>query len=115
MIKIKFASPECAACPSLHLCTRIKEKRRNVTLRPEAQYKALQAARQQAMTEDYQLEYARRAGIEATLPEGIRAHRLRRGQYIGLAKTHLQYLMTAVDWNFQAFGDPMMRSQIFIM
>jgi len=101
VIKIKFARPDCAACPSLHLCTRTQEKRRNITLRPEAQYKALQAARQQAMTEDYQAEYARRAGIEATLSEGIRTHGLRRARYIGLAKTHLQHLMTATAINFK--------------
>lgn len=89
VVKIKFARPDCAACPSLHLCTRTKEKRRNITLHPEAQYKALQVARQQAMTENYQADYARRAGIEATLSEGIRAHRLRHARYIGLAKTHL--------------------------
>lgn len=79
----------------LHLCTRTKEKRRLVTLRPEAQYKALQAARKQAMTDDYKADYRRRAGIEGTLSEGIRAHGLRHARYIGLAKTHLQHLMTA--------------------
>jgi transposase len=101
VIKIKFARPDCSACPSLHLCTRAKEKRRTITLRPEEQYKALQAARQQAATLDYQVDYARRAGIEGTLSEGIRAHGLRRARYIGLAKTHLQHLMTATAINFK--------------
>lgn len=90
VIKIKFARSDCATCPSLHLCTRTKEKRRLVTLRKEAQYKALQAARKQAMTDEYKADYARRAGIEATLSESIRAHGLRHARYIGLAKTHLQ-------------------------
>ena len=49
VIKIKFSRPDCANCPSLHLCTRSKERRRSITLRPEEQYKALQAARQQAL------------------------------------------------------------------
>jgi transposase len=101
VIKIKFARPDCANCPSLHLCTRTKEKRRLITLRKEAQYKALQAARQQAMTDDYKADYARRAGIEGTLSEGIRAHGLRRARYIGLAKTHLQHLMIATAINFK--------------
>lgn len=101
VIKIKFARPDCSACPSLHLCTRTKEKRRTITLRPEEQYKALQAARQQAVTLDYQADYARRAGIEGTLSEGIRAHGLRRARYIGLPKTHLQHLMTATAINFK--------------
>ncbi|MDZ4876545.1 MAG: IS1182 family transposase ISNpu1 [Chroococcidiopsis cubana SAG 39.79] len=101
VIKIKFARPDCANCPSLHLCTRTKEKRRLITLRPEAQYKALQAARKQAMTDDYKADYRRRAGIEGTLSEGIRAHGLRHARYIGLAKTHLQHLMTATAINFK--------------
>ncbi|ACC85464.1 IS1182-like element ISNpu1 family transposase [Nostoc punctiforme] len=101
VIKIKFARADCANCPSLHLCTRTKEKRRLVTLRPEAQYKALQAARKQAMTDEYKADYARRAGIEATLSESIRAHGLRHARYIGLAKTHLQHLMTATAINFK--------------
>ena len=45
VIKIKFAAAECSVCPSLELCTRSQRKRRTVTLRPEAQYNALQRAR----------------------------------------------------------------------
>jgi transposase len=101
VIKIKFARPDCANCQSLDLCTRSKEKRRSITLRPEEQYKALQSARQQAMTDEYKADYALRAGIEGTLSEGIRAHGLRRTRYIGLAKTHLQHLMTATAINFK--------------
>jgi transposase len=101
VIKIKFARPDCANCPSLHLCTRSKERRRSITLRPEEQYKALQRARQQALTDEYKADYALRAGIEGTLSEGIRAHGLRRARYIGLAKTHLQHLMTATAINFK--------------
>jgi len=85
VIKIKFSRPDCSTCPSLHLCTRSR-KQRTITLRPEQQYKALQSARQQ-MTSDYQADYARRAGIEGTLSEGVRAHGLHRARYIGLAKS----------------------------
>lgn len=38
---------------------------------------------------------ALRSGIAGTLSEGIRAYELRHVRYIGLAKTHLQHLMTA--------------------
>ncbi len=101
VIKIKFASADCSICPSLHLCTRSKGKRRNVTIRPEPQSKALQMARQRETTREYREEYARRAGIEGTMSEGVRAHGLRRARYIGLAKTHLQHLMTATAINFK--------------
>ncbi|MEM9507557.1 MAG: IS1182 family transposase [Cyanobacteria bacterium P01_E01_bin.35] len=99
VIKIKFSTVDCSVCPSLHLCTRSQRKRRTVTIRPELQYKALQLARQRESTSQYKEEYARRAGIEGTLSEGIRAHGLRRARYIGLTKTHLQHLMTATAIN----------------
>ena len=99
VIKIKFSTNDCSLCPSLRLCTRSARQRRSITLRPEAQYKALKKARQRASTADYQADYALRAGIEGTLSEGIRAHGLRRARYIGLAKTHLQHLMTATAIN----------------
>jgi transposase len=72
-----------------------------VTIRPESQYKALQAARKRATTIDYKKEYARRAGIEGTLSEGVRAYGLRRARYRGLAKTHLQHLLTATAINLK--------------
>lgn len=59
----------------------------------------LQLAREREKTIDYKQEYDRRAGIEGTLSQGVRAHGLRRARYIGLAKTHLQHLMTATAIN----------------
>ena len=99
VIKIKFAPADCSVCPSLRLCTRSKRSRRSITLRPEAQYKALAKARKRADTADYQADYALRAGVEGTMSEGVRAHGLRRARYIGLSKTHLQHLMTATAIN----------------
>lgn len=99
MIKIKFSTKDCSVCPSLSFCTQNKRQRRTVTIRPESQYKALQIAREREKTIDYKQEDDRRAGIEGTLSQGIRAHGLRRARYMGLAKTHLQHLMTATAIN----------------
>ncbi len=101
VVKIKFASFDCAGCPSLHFCTRSKRKRRTLTLRTQLNYQALQAARQRETTTEFKEEYARRAGIEGTMSEGVRVHHLRRTRYIGLPKTHLQHLMTAVAINLK--------------
>jgi transposase len=101
VIKIKFSTKDCSACPSLLSCTVSKRQRRTVTLRPEQQYKALQLAREREATKEYKQEYARRAGIEGTLSQGVRAHQLRRARYLGLAKTHLQHLMTASAINLK--------------
>ncbi len=35
------------------------------------------------------------------MSEGVRVHNLRRTRYVGLEKTHLQHLMTAVAINFK--------------
>jgi transposase len=43
--------------------------------------------------------YADRAGIEGTLSQGVRAFDLRRSCYIGLARTHLQHILSAVAIN----------------
>ena len=89
VIKIKFAPADCSVCPSLRLCTRSKRSRRSITLRPEAQYKALQKARQREPTADYRADYALRAGIEGTISEGVRAHGLRHARYRGACENAL--------------------------
>ena len=43
--------------------------------------------------------YHVRAGIEGTLSQGVRAFDMRRSRYIGLAKTGLQQVCTAVAMN----------------
>jgi hypothetical protein len=44
--------------------------------------------------------YARRAGIEGTISQTVRAFDLRRTRYIGQAKTHLQNIAIATATNF---------------
>jgi len=43
--------------------------------------------------------YARRAGVEGTLAQGIRVSDLRHSRYRGLARTHLQQIIIAVALN----------------
>ena len=43
--------------------------------------------------------YRRRAGVEGTLSQGVRAFGMRRSRYIGLAKTGLQQVCTAAAIN----------------
>ena len=43
--------------------------------------------------------YKRRAGIEGTLSQGVRAFGMRRTRYRGLDKTHLQHLAIATAIN----------------
>jgi len=101
VIKIKFSTTDCGICPQLTHCTRSekKYKRRTITVRPQAQHEALQAARRRQKTPAFAKQYALREGIEATISQGVRAFGLRRSRYIGLPKTHLQHLGIAAAIN----------------
>jgi transposase len=94
-----FQTADCRPCPARPLCTRAKQPRRKIHFRPRAQYEALQEARAQHASEEGQRLYAKRAGIEGTLSQGVRAFELRRTRYRGQAKTHLQHIATAVAIN----------------
>jgi transposase len=94
-----FRTADCAACPTRNLCTRSPRQARFLKLLPRAQYEALHTARATHTTEAGQQRYARRAGIEGTISQGVRAFGARRSRYRGLAKTHLQQVLTAAAIN----------------
>jgi transposase len=101
VIKIKFSTTDCGRCARQVHCIRSakKYKRRTLTIRPQAQHEALQAARRRQQTPAFAKVYALREGIEATISQGVRAFGRRRSRYIGLAKTHLQHLGIAAAIN----------------
>lgn len=96
---VRFPGKVCRQCQARSLCTRRATKARSLTLRPQAQHEALQAARQQQETKAWQEQYATRAGIEGTISQAVRGFGLRECRYIGLAKTHLQHVLTAAAIN----------------
>jgi transposase len=102
VIKIRFATKDCQACPSLPDCVRSKKPypRRLITVRAKESYEALQARRAREHTAAYRQAYAKRAGIEGTLSQGVRRARMRRSRYIGLRRIHLGHLLTAAGLNF---------------
>ena len=99
VIHIRFARTDCQACPARAHCTQAASQPRTLTIRPRDQHEALQAARQRQTTEEFKQEYARRAGVEGTISQAVRTAGWRRARYIGLAKTHLQNLITAAALN----------------
>ena len=98
-ISVMFAASDCAACPVRSACTRATRTGRRLTLQPQAAQQALVAARQQQRTAAFQRVYAKRAGIEGTLSQGVRGFGLRQARYRGLAKTQLQHVATAAAIN----------------
>ncbi len=99
VIRIRFDKAACRACPVRSACTWAKDAPRQLTVRPQAQHVALQAARQRMNTAEFQATYALRAGVESSLSQGTRRFDLRHARYIGQARTQLQELLVAVAMN----------------
>lgn len=98
-IHIGFHRKTCAACPSRSLCTRSKTGPREITVRPQPQHEALQEVRRNQETEAWRERYGKRAGVEGTVSQAVRVFGLRRCRYLGLAKTRLQHIFTALALN----------------
>lgn len=98
-IKAVFHTTDCESCAVRSLCTRSEKGPRSITFRERAEHEALQEARRRQHTAPFKVAIAVRAGVEGTMSQGVRAFELRRTRYIGLARTHLQHILTAVAMN----------------
>jgi transposase len=105
VVRIRFDTATCRACPARQACTQAKDAPRQLTVRPQAHHEAIQAARRRQETTEFKAQYARRAGIEGTHAQAIRRCGLRQSRYRGLAKTHLQHLLTAVALHVVRLGE----------
>lgn len=99
VIHVRFARLDCLACRARPQCTRSKKHSRTLKLRPQAEHQALYAARAYQQTDEFKQRYRQRAGVEGTISQAVARSGLRRSRYIGLAKTHLQHVLTAVAVN----------------
>ncbi len=99
MVVIRFHADDCHACPRQADCTKAKSGARTISIRPREQYEAIQEARARQQTVEFQAQYARRAGVEGTFNQANHHSDLRHARYIGLAKVHLQHLLTAIALN----------------
>jgi transposase len=104
-VSVMSRQADCAACLARPLCTRAKHQARHLKLPPRAEHEALKASRERLKTKEGRRLYARRAGIEGTLSQGVRAFGLRRARYRGLAKTHLQHVATTAAINLGRLSD----------
>jgi transposase len=98
---VRFRRADCGPCPARPSCTRAKHQARHLKLQPRAEHEALKAARERLATREGRRLYARRAGVEGTISQGVRAFGLRRSRYRGLARTHLQHVATAAAVNLE--------------
>lgn len=107
VVKIKFRRKDCRTCSAISLCTSNREKRRTLTvLAPQSHFETQQSARQLQRTAPFKEACKVRAGVEGTISQLAYASGARRSRYRGMAKTHLQHLVTAsavnlsrvIDW-----------------
>jgi transposase len=101
----RFARQDCTPCASRSRCTRAKMEPRIIGLQTREPFEALQSARKRQTTPEFSQQYAARSGIEATHEQALRRCGLRQSRYIGLAKTHLQHLITATAINLVRLSD----------
>ncbi|MEU7864253.1 transposase [Nonomuraea sp. NPDC049141] len=101
-----FPRAACRACPDRASCTGdASGKGRHLTLLPKPLQQIQTRNRAEQHTEPWKARYALRAGCEATVSETTRAHGLRNCRYKGLAKTHVQHILTAAGTNVTRLAD----------
>lgn len=98
-IQVQFKHSDCSDCAARARCTRSKSSSRGLTLQPRKRQLALQAAREREKTQVFKEQYARRAGVEGSISQAVDKLDMRRSRYRGIAKTHLQHVMTASAMN----------------
>ncbi len=99
VIQIQFPSAACKNCATRTQCTRAKTDPRKLTIRAKEGYMALKNRRKEQDNPEFLKIYHKRAGIEGTLSQALRKSGLRQSRYLGLAKTHLQHILTAAALN----------------
>ncbi len=94
---VRFSPNDCRICPSKVLCT--KGNLRTIGFHSKPLVEALRARRVEQHTEAFRKIYRKRNGIEGTISQACMVLGMRRTRYRGLAKTHLQHLLTAAAMN----------------
>ncbi|WP_191971631.1 transposase [Streptomyces luteolifulvus] len=98
-IVIKFDKETCRPCPVRDQCTRSKTGGRTLSLQPRELQEVLDHARLQQGDEQWRAKYGTRAGIEGTIHQAVAVTGMRRARYLGLQKTHLEHVFSAVALN----------------
>ena len=104
-IQVFFDKRDCLSCSQKRHCLRSKQTGRSLCFAPQETFEARQAALKAQETPQWQAIYQKRAGIEGTLSQGVRAFGMRRSRYIGYDKTHFQHGAIATAVNVVRFND----------
>ncbi len=99
IIQVTFRLPDCTTCPDRSRCTRSERNARAMTFRPREQFETQQRIRAEQATDAWKERYALRAGVESTMAQASSRCDVHRARYRGLARTHLQHMLTATALN----------------
>ena len=95
-VRVRSSDNDFGFCASRSSRTRAKRPRaRRFGFLPRQSYEAQWAAQAWYSSNEGRRQHARRAGVEGTVSQGVRAFGRRRSRYRGLAKTHLQNVAVA--------------------
>ena len=98
VVSIRWAHADGGPCPVRGQCIS-HDRPRALMVRAQPQFDALMAARQRQTTEVFKARYAKRAGVEGTISQGVQRCDLRRTRFKGLAKTALGHVFIATALN----------------
>ncbi|MFJ8437357.1 IS1182 family transposase [Kitasatospora sp. NPDC094019] len=105
LIRVAFARADCRPCPVRARCTTAAPHLgRSLEIHPEPIHTARMRMQAEQDTPQWHAAYRARAGIEGTLSQAVRGPGLRRSRYRGLAKTHLQNVLTGMAINIRRLG-----------
>jgi IS5 family transposase len=102
---IRFRHADCQACPARPSCTRSQFEGRQIVVASRALHEIQAHNRTQQNDPGWNRRYDRRAGIEGTISEAVRAFGLRRTRYIGMARTAVGHVLTACAINAARIAD----------
>ena len=104
-ITVRFDKKVCADCPTRTQCTRSAQGPRALHLQAQPYHDLLQQMRQDEANGSLTERYKIRAGIEGTISLAVRTYDLRFSRYLGLAKTRMQNIFTAIAINLSRLAD----------
>ena len=102
IVQVKMPSRICKPCSARSLCT--KANARTIVFRQQTEYEALITARARQESDEFKQLYAVRSGVEGLVSQAL-SIATRRSRYMGMPKTHLQHILTAVAINLHRAAD----------
>ncbi len=97
---ILYFGEQCQTCPLKNKCT---ENKRGRTLKIPYHFNLIRERRVLQKTKEFKKEMYNRNAIEGTISELVRKHGIRTARYVGIIKTNLQLIFSALALNVKRF------------